>query len=263
MNLAARRLIQNNFREALLQYSNIPKRNKVAIVGGSLAEPEVATLKELGFESSITTFGIDGCDIFLDLNKSNLNLPQNEFDLVLCSQVLEHVWNMDQVFENLTSIVNKQGFIWIGCPTSNMKHEGGSTRYYSAGYQAIFVENYLTKFKFRTLYKGEIGSERLYKLTHCKFTWPSEKEYNSPLKSKLNRVIVLKSIRNLSLRSAYLFLEQIKDGLLVSWWDKEIEVNSAFATETYVFATPIRISHALDEVLSQKEVQSKSIDSVS
>ena len=49
----------------------------------------------------------------------------------------------------------------------------------------------------------------------------------------------------------------------IEWWDKEIEVNSAFATETYVFATPIRISHALDEVLSQKEVQSKSIDSVS
>lgn len=260
MNLAARRLIQNNFREALLKYSNIPKRNKVAIVGGSLADPEVATLKELGFDSSITTFGIDGCDIFLDLNKSHLNLPKNEFDLVLCSQVLEHVWNMDQVFENLTSIVNEQGFIWIGCPTSNMKHESGGTRYYSAGFQSIFVENYLTKFKFRTLYKGEIGSERLYKLTHYKFTWPSEREYNSPLKSKLNRAKVLKSISNLSLRSVYLFLKQIKDSLLVSLWDKEIEVNSAFATETYVFATPIRISHAINEVLSQREIQRKSIE---
>lgn len=239
MNLAARRIVQNHFRHAILQFSALPKAIEVAIVGGSSSDPEVATLRELGFKTTITILGIEDDNVYLDLNETPSSRQKKEFDLVLCSQVLEHVWNMNQVFENLTALVKQSGFIWIGCPASNMKHEGGATKFYSAGYQSNFISNYCSKYDFKTLYQGELGSERLYKLTHFKFLWPSEREYLQPIRSSINRSIVIDCIRGFSLKKVSRITKRILDGLVISLWDKEIQMNSPYATETFVFATPM------------------------
>jgi SAM-dependent methyltransferase len=251
MNLAARRFVQDNFKYAIFQLSSLPKEIQVAIVGGSLSDPEVATLKELGFNSTITTFGVESANVYLDLNEPTSSRQKRKFDLVLCSQVLEHVWNMNQVFENLTALVKEDGFIWIGCPTSNMKHEGGTTKFYSVGYQSSFVSKNLSKFHYETLYQGELGSERLYKLTHCKLMWPSEREYLHPIRSSMNRVELIDSIKALSLEKMKRIYRKVLGGLVVSLWNKEIEMNSPYATETFVFATPISNSKLKKEVKSQ------------
>jgi len=236
MNLAARRLLQNHFREGIEEFSDIPTESKVAIVGGSLADPEVSTLREMDFKCYVTTLGIEGADLFLDLNEKNSGTLYQEYDLVLCSQVLEHVWDMENVFSNLTSLVKKGGYIWINCPASNMKHEGGKTRYFSAGYQADFVKNYLEKFNFQTVYKGELGSERLYKLTHHRFKWPSEKEYYFPIRSSVNRIRLIGAFKGKPFFSIFKIAKEVLEAYKTLRWSEKIEYNSAFATETFVLA---------------------------
>ena len=63
--------------------------------------------------------------------------PDNYFDLAICCQVLEHVWNISQAIHNISRLVKISGHVWINVPSSNMKH--ASPHYYSAGYQSEMI----------------------------------------------------------------------------------------------------------------------------
>ena len=89
MNLAARTILQDFFLREISSVLTPEKKISVGVVGGSQRDPELQSLRNIGMEINLTTYGIDNCDIFLDLNTKNQIV--NENDLVLCSQVLEHV----------------------------------------------------------------------------------------------------------------------------------------------------------------------------
>jgi hypothetical protein len=159
---------------------------KIAVVGGSvngLEEPEIIALAAAGIEFDATTFGIDGsCDEFLDLNERHSNLSRH--DLVLCSQVLEHVWDHSAAFFNLSALVRPGGWIWMACPASNRVHS--SPDYYSAGFSPAYLELNLNRSGFDVRTKGQVGSERLYFLTHIIGNWPSGLQYRRPFKHVLS-----------------------------------------------------------------------------
>ncbi|TSA48151.1 MAG: class I SAM-dependent methyltransferase [Actinomycetales bacterium] len=107
----------------------------VVVIGGGSQEPELEILKKqtdikihfLGIKSEqgIANFA------FLDLNKP-IAIVTQQFDLLLCSQVLEHLWDLKQAITNLVSLTNPGGYNWIAYPASNFAH--GSPDYFSAGY---------------------------------------------------------------------------------------------------------------------------------
>ena len=82
-------------------------RPRVAVVGGSPAEPELVSLP---VDATIDYFGVentigDSRFTYLDLNLLRTDLHAN-YDLVICSQVLEHVYDVRNAIENLLRLAS-------------------------------------------------------------------------------------------------------------------------------------------------------------
>jgi hypothetical protein len=162
-----------------------PKPHSIAVVGGTSQDPEVAEIKRILPSANLDYFGIenpysDSNFTYLDLNDPNQDLKK-KYDLVLCSQVLEHVWNIENTFNVLVSLVSKKGFIWFNCPASNMAH--GSPAYYSSGYTAEFVAENLKMRGLTILKSRHYGSKRYYFMTHALKHWATESEHLRPVSS--------------------------------------------------------------------------------
>lgn len=190
--------------------------NSIAVVGGHIGEPE---LKVTRYQKA-TFYGIEEVvqkeSIYLDLNKHFQANTQH--DLVLCSQVLEHVYDVKQSIQNLANLVSSGGYIWIACPTSNYSH--GSPEYYSAGYTPSLIVNLLEPHGFKIIHAQNYGSERMYFFTHALRYWPTEIEYKFPLRFKISR---------------YFFRDFIYRTLAV-FKSPKFDSESHHATETVVFA---------------------------
>ncbi len=185
--LPPRREFSNNFmRNHLIRIleAHLPSlfsssELNVAIVGGSHGEPEIELLREFGFKIHLTTFGIEEADRKLDLNYFNSNPIKEKFDLILCSQVLEHVWNHDAAFANLKNLLSNSGVMWLTCPYSNRFH--GSPDFYISGFTPNYLEYQLEKIGLQTLNSGSIGSSRNYLATYLLPVWLTDNGHKLPI----------------------------------------------------------------------------------
>ena len=164
-------LILQKFEELILNLN--PNKNlSIAVIGGSKKEPEVLLLKKLGFKLDITTFGIeDSDDIFFDLNEEN-NIESGDYDLILCGQLIEHIWNIDNFVKNIYKVMNSRTHAFIHCPKSNIHH--GHT-YYSAGYSKEFMLKIFSD-HIKLIEYGELGTPRLYTSIHLLKDWITTRE---------------------------------------------------------------------------------------
>ena len=219
--------VVNVFNETLNTLGK--KIEKIGVLGGSSADPEVAVIKRTYPEASITYLGIDNYGAEENWENLDLNYRQEkhiQYDLVVCSQVLEHLWNLSSAFESISKLTKINGFIWINCPTSNIEH--GSPSYYSAGYSPDYLKMNFEKFHFLTLISDCIGSERYYKATHLLRHWSTEAEHKRPVTGyRISNGVTLGKIKELILR--------IPGRLLMLTWSKSISQNLQYATETYYF----------------------------
>lgn len=208
-----------------------PKLSRICVVGGTSADPEIAELKKLYPTIEIHIFGIDNPlqdNHFrsLDLNTGHVT-TQEKFDLVLCSQVLEHVWNLENSFVCLSNLTESGGYLWLACPASNMPH--GSPEYYSAGYTSDFLASNLVTRGFEIILKKNIGSKRNYFITHALHQWVGSKEHNHPV---LGYVIKPGTF----LGNMRKFLREIPGRLLSLFYSKNISEQIDYATESVVLA---------------------------
>ena len=207
-------------------YSNI---SSCVIVGGTSQDPEVLFLQAqsippkkisyLGIEETATNF------VYLDLNKcTKLN---ETWDLVLCSQVLEHVWSHENFFRNLRGITSVGGFLWISVPMSNIVH--GSPDYFSAGLAPEYLVKNLQEKNFKVLSSGSIGSRRYYLATHLFGRWLTESEHDSPIlvhnHQPASRIGEFRKL-----------IREVLQGLLLVFTSNKVNDNPRYATESYVFA---------------------------
>jgi hypothetical protein len=149
----------------------------VAIVGGSLNDNEVALVRERHPEALFETYGIEECQIFMDLNMNSLSLK--EFDLVLCTNVIEHIFHHENFAKNLISLLNHDGILWCCFPYNDMYH--GAPDYYSAGFDPEYVVRLFERNGGVAEKSKVISSRRGYLFTHLLKDWPSEFRYNHPL----------------------------------------------------------------------------------
>ena len=119
-----REVVTERFKEFISSQAN--SVGNVAVIGGNSEDPEVATLTCLFPEVEFHYFNItNSCNDAnfhaLDLNESNPQFIKNmQFDLVISSQVLEHIRNHDNYFKIVVEITKPTGLIWLNCPKSNM-----------------------------------------------------------------------------------------------------------------------------------------------
>jgi SAM-dependent methyltransferase len=210
---------------------NTPSLKKIAVVGGSPSEPELKVVQNLYPDTEVKFFGVEspGEDVdFVTFDLNFIQSPNQHFDLVICSQVLEHVWNVQVAIENLRKLVKPEtGLLWINCPASNMVH--GSPHYYSAGYSPEMLEKLALNNSLEVLSCGSVGSRRLYFFTHALQYWPSKFELAHPVISyrplrSYGRKIVQESIRG--------SLGRLYAALLSNQKSADLQ----YATESYLLA---------------------------
>jgi 2-polyprenyl-3-methyl-5-hydroxy-6-metoxy-1,4-benzoquinol methylase len=208
---------------------NFPKNSTIAVLGGSRDEPELEIIKKYTNIEKISVFGIDSqSDKYLDLNSKNKNIEYINFDFILCAQVIEHIWNVNEFFLNLKSLCSNNTIIYINCPKSNMEH--GSPEYFSSGYSVKFLEKNLEKINFEILESGEVGSEVYYKSIHLLQDWLTEEEVLNRYKFKSKSFkFKIKHFSKLFNIGSYLVLKRNND-----------RRTSNFMTDAFVFATLIK-----------------------
>lgn len=201
---------------------------RVAVVGGYENEPEIRALRELGFTVELNIFGIEENMHYLDLNnETSLSLNYfDKYDLILCSQVWEHIWNHESAFASLLKLMSKDSYLWLACPASNHAH--GSPSYFSAGFTYEYLGLNVERLGLANIAGGQIGTPRNYRATHVLPTWLSVRGHSFPPlyafedKSLLSRL--LHSMKYLFVNISFLSVAPT------------ITDESRFATESWVLA---------------------------
>ena len=214
-------------------FGQLDSSTRVAIVGGSSIDPEFIHLRKLGV-LEIDFFGIESYGessfIFLDLEGFNSEYfsGRQEYDLVICCHVLEHVWHTETAIRNLLYLAKpSNGKIWINCPASSIYHS--SPHYYYAGLMPSTVSHYLESLGARVLSSGNFGSARWYFMLHILGLFAGRPDLDNPVTS--HRFVKSREIQVL-LRNMKLFLGRLT-ALTLS---NEVRTDSRFASETWVLA---------------------------
>ena len=189
--------------------------NSIAVVGGSSNEPELLKIIDIYPMAKVIFYGIENADSAGAFVEFDLNIPTEttqKFDLVICAQVLEHIWNLNVAFENLSKLLNPDiGLLWINCPASNMVH--GSPEYFSAGYSVEMLTQHLELVNLKVVLASSFGSRRLYFFTHALQFWPTNFELRHPILTyrplrSYGRSIVFETIRGFLGRTYSLLLSR-------------------------------------------------------
>lgn len=226
-----RMLVLSKFIDNVMNIFPFESTIRVAVVGGYQIEPEIRALKQLGFRVESTIFGIEGNMTPMDLNVAGSLVEKStrNFDLILCSQVWEHIWNHEAALDHLMSIMDQGTYLWITAPTSNRAH--GSPLYFCAGFTAEYFVNNLSRVGLKINSYGQLGTRRNYLATHVLPAWLSIKGHRNPpfyafSESKpIHRVLL--SIRYFSKTIVLLFTS------------KKVTSDSKFATESWVMAKKV------------------------
>lgn len=155
--------------------------SKIAIVGGSVEEPEWKSLGLSLNQLTLLNFESTGYEREFQLDLNTNNPPRMEYDLVICNQVLEHVWNHNSFFQSLQSLVSTNGLLWVSVPSSNFEH--GSPDYYSAGFTDTYLANNFEATGLTIVSQGTVASKRCYVARHLFGYWISAEEAAKPLRT--------------------------------------------------------------------------------
>ncbi|MTA48441.1 MAG: hypothetical protein F2565_00345 [Actinobacteria bacterium] len=216
--------IVNKFIDAIDPF--LDKIETVAVIGASNSDPEIIELKKKkNFE--LTTYGIDAeADHQLDLNIQTES--KIKYDLILCSQVLEHLYDVKSGLVNLVNLMDKDSLLWIGCPASNMSH--GSPYYFSAGYQPELITKLAEGLSLQSIVYGRVGTKRNYFMIHALRIWPTTEELIHPI-IKYNFSRLPKNSKLNALR----YLRDLPGRIYASLIENKISNKVEYASETFVW----------------------------
>jgi hypothetical protein len=156
---------------------------KALVIGGSDLDPEVINVRK-SFETEIFYAGIESEPslspyFYLDLNsKGNDELFPFTFELIMCNQVFEHLFDVKNALMIISSLCNERTVVWIDFPTSTFPH--GSPHFYTSGIIPDMIEKLALQFDLKTINSGVIGSKRDHLFGHVLNVWPSLRQRKHP-----------------------------------------------------------------------------------
>ena len=224
----ARACVLSEFMSQISMTFEFGSNLKVAILGGGPDEPEILALERLGFSLDVTIFGIDENNEYLDMNKIFEEKFNLDFDLILCSQVWEHIWCHENAFRNILHVMPSGSHVWLACPTSNRAHAGPNFFYFSAGFTRNYLVNNLEYIGLSVIASGQLGTARFYRATHTMPVWLTVKSHMLPI---LNSFPAYKKGTRIALVVRYFFRN-----LELFLFSTKITSDDAYATESWVFA---------------------------
>jgi SAM-dependent methyltransferase len=211
-----RNLALDDFSTQFLKGRNF---KSVAVVGGSINDHEVILIRRKFPKVNVEVFGIEENQKFLDLN--TLQSIRGRFDLVLCTNVIEHIFNHENFAENLINLLRKGGSLWCCFPFNDMYH--GSPYYFSAGFHPDYLIKLFERHGGAYEKCNIISSRRLYLFTHLLKDWPSEFRYHHPLIGQIIWSLGLRGNPRPPIKN--LFPSRLLICLLISWTPKKFTSN--------------------------------------
>lgn len=201
---------------------------RIAVAGGSSTEPELVALKRLNLNYSETTFGFGDVDVDLDFNSpvEPQRVRFDKFDLVLSSQVLEHVWNHQNYFGWLSILSRPSAYLWVGCPTANRPHS--SPDYFSAGFTDSYLSKNLQSRGLQVIDSGMIGSRRMYHAALVEELWLTVEQHEHPVLSCANGATSFGEFTRV--------LRRVPSLVRLASLSSSISGNVRFAVESWVWA---------------------------
>ena len=221
-----RAMVLADFIEQISGIFEPTSKIRVAVIGGYLDEPELLALEKLQYSTEVTIFGIESDMNYLNMNEISEIAHGGRFDLILCSQVWEHIWNHGNAFKNLLSIMHSGSYLWLASPTSNRAH--ASPDYFSAGFTASYLSKNLEYLGLKVISSGQLGTARNYRATHTMPEWLTVNSHRLPL---LNTFRGNKLIKRIVLTSRY-FLRSVE----LQLFSGKITAEDSFATESWILA---------------------------
>lgn len=111
-------LIRNNVSQFIKNCANRFDRQDVSVL--DIAPQIHKGAKEFFTKSNIYTLDIDqtsNADYIADICDNNAAIiPDNLFDIIICTEVLEHTLNPFRAVEEMYRILKKEGFICVSTP---------------------------------------------------------------------------------------------------------------------------------------------------
>lgn len=218
-------LVAREFQRIVESMIRFP--DSVAVVGGTLNDPEIQWIRQRFPRAKLTFLGVEEIPN-VDFEYFDLNFKQEierNFDLVHCAQVIEHVWDVKQAVENLLEISSEKGLVWINCPTSCHAH--ASPHYFSAGYQAELICKLSMSLGASVCDSGQIGSPRSYFYEHTLRRWPDENEYRNP-------ILFMTPGRGGFTRAIFRWLKYLPQRVLAAIYSSKVTQSPDFATQSWV-----------------------------
>lgn len=137
-------LIRSNLLHAFKE--QIPKLNGVLMDFGCGLKPyqRLFSVKEyigVDFKGEGETYAQHNVDVFYD--GKTIPFPDNHFDSIFCSEVFEHIFNLEEILTELNRVLKPGGKILISCPFAFGEHEvpNDFARYTSYAIKDLFIRN--------------------------------------------------------------------------------------------------------------------------
>ena len=142
--------------QQILNRHNLKNFQNIAVVSGSKLEPELRIidynyLDLLNYNFSTNLYNLDE-----DWSKLN-DCKNDKYNLVLCNQVLEHIYSPLQALKNLSYITRPGGYIWVSVPVVNCIH--GEPFFYSSGYHPRYLRRLANEVKLECVHIGAWGNK--------------------------------------------------------------------------------------------------------
>jgi SAM-dependent methyltransferase len=136
--------VEDIVKEVLLKYYK--KREKLKILdvgcGNKPYKRIIENYCQVEEYIGIDYYNAKYADIELDLNKEKIPFPDDYFDLILCTDVLEHLYNPIFVINEMRRVVKNNGFLIISTPFLFPIHDKNYDyfRYTDLFYKRLFDE---------------------------------------------------------------------------------------------------------------------------
>ena len=218
-------LFESNFAK-ITETNNI---EKVLIVGGDSNEPELKivsrTCSKIFFINLHSNVELEEY-IQHDMNTSFQKKEyKGFFDFIICNQVLEHVFDLNQALMNMRYLIRKNGFIWLTFPASNFYHN--SPEFFSSGYTIEKLHRLGKKIGFRSIFSQTLCNQREYFYRHLLNLWPTKKMFFSPL-------LVLYSNKDTIIKKLFHNINTLPHRMIITFSNKKFTNQLEYMVESIV-----------------------------
>ncbi len=128
----------------------------VGIVGGGLEEPELKLIK---YDKALTLNRSEESDYDLSLDwECMAKVSAGKFDLIICCQVLEHVYDTRMAIKNLRYLLKDDGYLYLQTPGICNIHDAPD--YFWSGFHPTTLELGCQGAGLKVITCGYWGSEK-------------------------------------------------------------------------------------------------------